>query len=130
MTNTCGLPSRSLMNAISLPSGENLGWLSLAGWTVSCRASPPVDDAIQMSPPQSKASRLPSGDSAGLLARRIGSRAAAGLLDKMTQPITNKIRFMADLGTRVTKRQSTDYADFADLKKKNREDSQRSQRPL
>src|SRR5262245_30393097 len=86
------------MNAISLPSGENFGWLSLAGWTVSCRASPPADDAIQMSPPQSKASRLPSGDSAGLLARRIGSRAAAGLWDKMTQTMTNRKRFMADLG--------------------------------
>src|SRR6266571_884764 len=57
MTNNCGLPSRSLMNAISLPSGEN----------------------------------------SGLLASRMGSRAAAG--DAMRMPTTRKRCFMTDLVT-------------------------------
>src|SRR4051794_22363286 len=78
MTKTWGDPSRSLTKAISLPSGENSGDVSLPGWLVSGRARPPSTGTVQTSPFQSKATVLPSGDRAGWFGSRIGSRAVNG----------------------------------------------------
>lgn len=73
-------PPRSVVNAMVLPSGENLGPVSAAGLNVTCLASVPSRVITQMSPAgflRLKAIQLPSGDQSGcnsvrlLLVRRL-----------------------------------------------------------
>src|SRR5262245_25162890 len=55
-----------------------------------------------MSPFQSKASSLPSGDNAGLFGRRIGSRAAATASNITAQTSASDRRFMVDSQEKTT----------------------------
>src|ERR1051326_4505079 len=59
------LPVRVDVNASDFPSGENSGRPSVAGCATSNRASPPLAGALQMSPPETKTTVLPSGESEG-----------------------------------------------------------------
>src|SRR5262245_58928292 len=92
MTKSCGVPSRSLMNAISLPTGEKRGDESLAEFVVSGLATPPSIGTVQMSPFQSNASCLPSGDRAGWFARRMRSLAEAGTQTRIATKVARRIR--------------------------------------
>src|ERR1700712_2162661 len=58
-------PVRVDTNASLLPSGEYKGRDSVAGSEISNRASPPAAGTVQISPPEAKATSLPSGESAG-----------------------------------------------------------------
>src|SRR5262245_3739804 len=95
MTYTWAAASRSLMNAICLPSGEIFGSRSRAGLVVSCLARPPAVGTLQISPAQSKTSVDPSGDRLGWLARRIGSFADAGTATPTTIAANSTRRFTA-----------------------------------
>ena len=64
-TYTSPLPVRVEMKASERPSGEYSGRLSVAGWATSKRASPPATGLVQMSPPETKASSVRLGDTAG-----------------------------------------------------------------
>src|SRR5581483_11117060 len=66
-------PVRFDMNASFLPSGEYRGRDSVAGCATSRRASPPAAGAVQMSPPETKAISLPSGDRLGSPKERAGA---------------------------------------------------------
>src|SRR5690349_25025259 len=58
-------PVRVEMNARRLPSGEYRGRDSYAGCEMSSRATPPVDGTVQMSPPDTNAISLWSGEIPG-----------------------------------------------------------------
>jgi hypothetical protein len=49
------LPLRVETNASCLPSGDQTGRDSFAGFDTSSRASPPANGTVQMSPPETKA---------------------------------------------------------------------------
>src|SRR5471030_579527 len=59
------LPVRVEMNASRVPSGDQSGRLSVAGLETSSRASPPTKGTVQMSPPETKAISLWSGERLG-----------------------------------------------------------------
>src|ERR1051325_200566 len=59
------LPLRVEMKASDVPSGENSGRDSVAGCATSKCAAPPELGADQMSPPETKTTVLPSGESDG-----------------------------------------------------------------
>src|SRR5437660_10861805 len=92
MTYTWAGASRSLTNAICLPSGENFGSRSRAGLVVSCLATPPAVGTLQMSPAQSNTTVAPSGDRLGWLARRIGSLAGAGAARPTATAAASRVR--------------------------------------
>src|SRR6185503_2971585 len=58
-------PVRFEMKASLRPSGEKIGRDSLAGLDTSKRASPPLAETVQISPPETKAISARSGDNAG-----------------------------------------------------------------
>src|SRR5436189_2830352 len=74
------LPVRVEMNASDFPSGEKSGRESYAGCATSKCASPPPAGAVQMSPPETKATVLPSGDSEG--SKSAGSASAAKVIER------------------------------------------------
>src|ERR1035437_838844 len=58
-------PVRVEMKASRVPSGDQSGRLSVAGCETSSRASPPANGTVQMSPPETKAISLWSGERLG-----------------------------------------------------------------
>src|SRR5262245_13332926 len=93
-----------------VPSGENSGCESLAGWVVSWRASPPPELTTQRSPFHSKATSAPSGDKAGYFASRMGSAAVSGAAMKSarhnveSREITISLRQYCGQASRLTLR--------------------------
>src|ERR1700710_1419790 len=59
------LPVRFEMKASRVPSGDQSGRLSVAGLETSSRASPPAYGTVQISPPETKAISLWSGERLG-----------------------------------------------------------------
>src|SRR4051812_49733308 len=69
-------PVRVETNASCDLSGEYIGRLSLAALEISRRASPPDAGTVQMSPPETKAISVPSGEMPG--SAKAGFAAGAG----------------------------------------------------
>src|SRR3954468_7287102 len=69
-------PVRVETNANCFLSGEYIGRLSLAALEISRRASPPDAGTVQMSPPETKAISVPSGEMPG--SAKAGFAAGAG----------------------------------------------------
>jgi hypothetical protein len=64
-TYTSPLPVRLDVKAIALLSGEYTGRNSVDGPVMSSRASPPFAGTVQISPPDTKAISVPSGEMEG-----------------------------------------------------------------
>src|SRR6185503_5492412 len=90
-------PVRVELNARRLPSGENSGRDSVAGCETSRRAVPPAAGTVQMSPPETKAISLPSGEMPGSAkaGRDGGDCARATHVESSRMAHTHTLVFMA-----------------------------------